>query len=406
MNCITQEFVNIGISKTIKGNTINLLTKFSLSVALTALCASALAQEKITMKGSDNSTIYADVLETFEMPWAMAFLPDGHALVTEKTGKLWLIDKAGKKRFTVDNVPNTAARGQGGLGDIIVHPDFANNGIVFLSMVERDSKDDNLSGAIVERAKLSITSNGASLSEREIIWRQAPKMTGNGHYSHRLALSPDGYLFITSGDRQKFTPAQNMAMNLGKILRINQDGSSPKDNPFYGNGEVANQVWTLGHRNPLGIDFDADGNLWAHEMGPRHGDELNLIERARNYGYPIVSQGDHYSGVSIPNHETNPVFYAPKVAWVPAISPAGFIIYKGDKFKDWLGNGFIGGLSSEALVRVSFSVEEDRPTLVAEESARYEWGERVREVEQSTDGNIYVIEDGRTGRLLRLSLQK
>lgn len=406
MNCFTQEFVKIGICKTIKGNTINLLTKFSLSVALTALCATAMAQEKITMKGSDNSTIYADVLETFETPWAMSFLPDGHALVTEKTGKLWLIDKAGKKRFTVDNVPNTTARGQGGLGDIIVHPDFAKNGTVFLSMVERDSKDDNLSGAIVERAKLSITSSGASLSERKIIWRQAPKMTGNGHYSHRLALSPDGYLFITSGDRQKFTPAQNMAMNLGKILRINQDGSSPEDNPFYGNGEVANQIWTLGHRNPLGIDFDADGNLWAHEMGPRHGDELNLIERARNYGYPIVSQGDHYSGVKIPNHETNPVFYAPKVAWVPAISPAGFIIYKGDKFKDWTGNGFIGGLSSEALVRVSFSIEEERPVLVAEESARYEWGERVREVEQSTDGNIYVLEDGTTGRLLRLSLQK
>ncbi len=401
-----QDFVNNGIFKTTKGNTINLLTKFSLGVAVTALCATALAQEKITIKGSDNSTIYADVLETFETPWAMAFLPDGHALVTEKTGKLWLIDKAGKKRFTVDNVPNTTARGQGGLGDIIVHPDFVKNGTVFLSMVERDSKDDNLSGAIVERAKLSITSNGASLSERKIIWRQAPKMTGNGHYSHRLALSPDGYLFITSGDRQKFTPSQNMAMNLGKILRINQDGSSPEDNPFYGNGEVANQVWTLGHRNPLGIDFDADGNLWAHEMGPRHGDELNLIERARNYGYPIVSQGDHYSGVKIPNHETNPVFYAPKVAWVPAISPAGFIIYKGDKFKDWTGNGFIGGLSSKALVRVSFSKEEDRPVLIAEESARYEWGERVREVEQSTDGNIYVLEDGTTGRLLRLSLQK
>jgi glucose/arabinose dehydrogenase len=141
-------------------------------------------------------------------------------------------------------------------------------------------------------------------------------------------------------------------------------------------------------------------------MGPRHGDELNLIERARNYGYPIVSQGDHYSGVKIPNHETNPVFYAPKVAWVPAISPAGFIIYKGDKFKEWTGNGFIGGLSSEALVRVGFFTQEDRPVLVAEEEARYEWGERVREVEQSTDGNIYVLEDGDTGRLLRLSLQK
>ncbi len=384
----------------------NLLTKSLVSTMLMALCSVATAQEKVTMNGSDNSTIFADALETFDSPWAMAFLPDGQALVTEKTGKIWVIDKAGKKRFTVDNVPNTTLRGQGGLGDIIVSPDFANNGLVFLSYVERDAQDDKLSGAAVERAKLSITANGASLSERKVIWRQAPKMTGNGHYAHRLAISPDGYLFITSGDRQKFTPAQNMAMNLGKVVRINVDGSAPQDNPFYGNGEIANQIWTLGHRNPLGIDFDADGNLWVHEMGPRHGDELNLIERASNYGYPIVSQGNHYSGVTIPNHETNPVFNAPKVAWVPAISPAGFIIYKGDKFTDWTGNGFIGGLSSEALVRVTFSTKGERAELVAEEAARYEWGQRVREIEQSKDGNIYVLEDGSTGRLLKLSLQK
>jgi glucose/arabinose dehydrogenase len=230
-------------------------------------------------------------------------------------------------------------------------------------------------------------------------------MTGNGHYAHRLALSPDGYLFITSGDRQKFTPAQNMAMNLGKVVRINQDGSVPQDNPFYGNGDVTSQIWTLGHRNPLGIDFDAKGNLWVHEMGPRHGDELNLIERARNYGYPVVSQGVHYSGVDIPNHETNPVFMAPATAWVPAISPAGFIIYKGDKFADWTGDGFIGGLSSKALVRVSFSEHDKRPVLRAQESARYEWGVRVREVEQSAQGDIFVLEDGADGRLLKLRLE-
>jgi glucose/arabinose dehydrogenase len=365
----------------------------------------ASAQEQVTMQGTDNTTVYADVLERFSMPWAMALLPDGHGLVTEKTGDLWVIDSAGKKRFTVTNLPNIDARGQGGLGDIIVHPDFADNGLVFLSYVEREAKDDQFSGAVVERAKLTVSESGASLSEREIIWRQAPKMTGNGHYAHRLALSPDGYLFITSGDRQKFTPAQNMAMNLGKVVRINQDGSVPQDNPFYGNGDVTSQIWTLGHRNPLGIDFDAKGNLWVHEMGPRHGDELNLIERARNYGYPVVSQGVHYSGVDIPNHETNPVFMAPATAWVPAISPAGFIIYKGDKFADWTGDGFIGGLSSKALIRVSFSEHDKRPVLRAQESARYEWGVRVREVEQSAQGDIFVLEDGADGRLLKLRLE-
>jgi len=381
----------------------NTYMKLLLSGVLLCLSCLSIAQDRVTIKGSDGSIIYADVLDTFSSPWAMAILPDGHALVSEKTGTLWVVDKAGKKRFAVGNVPQTEARGQGGLGDIIVHPDFAINGLVFLSFVERDPENDELSGAVVESAKLTINESSASLTERKRIWLQSPKMTGNGHYAHRLAISPDGYLFITSGERQKFTPAQNMASNLGKIIRINQDGSVPQDNPFYGNGEVTGQIWTLGHRNPLGIDFDAKGRLWVHEMGPRHGDELNLIERASNYGYPIVSQGDHYSGVTIPNHETNPVFRAPVVAWVPAISPAGFVIYKGNKFKDWTGNGLIGGLSSQALVRVTFSEHDKRPKLRAEEAARYEWGSRVREIEQSSDGNIYILEDGGNGRLLRLS---
>ena len=191
-----------------------------------------------------------------------------------------------------------------------------------------------------------------------------------------------------------------MAMNLGKILRLNADGSVPQDNPFYGNGSVTEQIWTLGHRNPLGIDFDEQGNLWSHEMGPRHGDELNVIEKARNYGYPVVSQGDHYSGVKIPNHEDYPIYKAPENAWVPAISPAGFIIYKGDMYKDWKGNGFIGGLSSEALVRVTFS--QDGQKWNVEEAERYEWGKRVREVEQDNKGNIYVLEDKEGGRLIKL----
>lgn len=360
------------------------------------------AQEKVSMQGTDNTTINAQVLESFSSPWAMAFLPDGHSLVSEKSGTLWVLDKQGKKRFAVDNMPKTEARGQGGLGDIIVHPDFTKNGIVFLSYVDRDDNNDALSGAAVERAKLTINNSVAKLSEREVIWLQSPKMTGNGHYGHRLAISPEGYLFITSGERQKFTPAQNMASNLGKVIRINQDGSVPKDNPFYGNGDITSQIWTLGHRNPLGIDFDQKGRLWVHEMGPRHGDELNLIEVGRNYGYPVVSQGEHYSGVKIPSHESNPVFKAPLKDWVPAISPAGFIIYKGDKFPEWTGNGFIGGLSSTALIRVAFSEQNKRPNLIVEEAARYEWGSRVREVEQNSAGDIFVLEDGSSGRLLKL----
>jgi len=383
----------------------NKLIRFSLAGLLAAASTLSMAQDKVVMQGTDNTIIYGEVLETFTMPWAMALLPSGQGLVTERTGALWLIDERGKKQFQVSNVPSVDAKGQGGLGDIIVHPDFANNGVVFLSYVERDPKDDEFSGALVERATLTLTANSATLNEREVVWTQSPKTTGNGHYGHRLAVSPDGYLFITSGERQKFTPAQNMAMNLGKVVRINQDGSVPKDNPFYGNGEVTNQIWTLGHRNPLGIDFDANGKLWVHEMGPRHGDELNLIERGRNYGYPVVSQGDHYSGVTIPNHEEIPLYYSPIADWVPAISPAGFIIYKGEKFADWTGNGFIGSLSAQALVRVNFFTNDSRPTLDAKEAARYEWGSRVREIEQSAGGDIYVLEDGSSGRLLKLSLQ-
>lgn len=377
--------------------------KVALLATLLATSFAALAQstEQVEISGSEGTALVGEVLSSFDNPWAMTFLPDGHSLVTEKPGTMWLLDKNQQKRFSVSNVPSVTARGQGGLGDVIIHPEFATNSTIYVSYVERDSKDDKFSGAVIERATLNITENGASLSNRKLIWRQSPKVTGNGHYSHRMAISPDGYLFISSGERQKFTPAQNMAMNLGKIVRLNDDGSVPEDNPFYGNGSVTEQIWTLGHRNPLGIDFDAEGNLWAHEMGPRHGDELNIIERGRNYGYPTVSQGDHYSGVKIPNHEDIPIFKSPEKAWVPAISPAGFIIYKGDKFDDWTGNGFIGGLSSKALVRVAIDKDEEGKWNV-EEAERYEWGKRVREVEQDNMGNIYVLEDKEGGRLIKL----
>lgn len=382
----------------------NVRTMFLLCSFLLFLGCASKAQEKIVVIGSDDTALHGDVLETFSSPWAMAFLPDGQGLVSEKTGSLWLIDKKGKKRFAIDNVPHTKARKQGGLGDIIVDPNFAENNTVYLSFVERDPNNDKLSGAVVESANLIVEGSSAKLTNRKRLWMQSPKTTGNGHYGHKLAISPDDYLFITSGDRQKFTPAQDMTSNLGKVLRINKDGSIPQDNPFYGLNEVTNQIWSLGHRNPLGIDFDAKGKLWVHEMGPRHGDELNLIEPGENYGYPHVSEGNHYSGKSIPEHSTRPEFKAPVAYWVPAISPAGFVIYKGTRYKDWLGDGFLGGLSSQALVRVSFFELDNGSQITAKETARYEWGRRVREIEQDADGHIYILEDGSNGRLLRLSL--
>jgi glucose/arabinose dehydrogenase len=382
------------------------------SLALTlALTGSAFAQTSVT--GTAGTTLTLKELATFDGAWAMAFLPDGRALVTEQGGTMWLLSASGAKIARIGNVPTVTERGQGGLGDIIIDPDFASNGMVYLSYVERDADDDALSGAVVERAKLSLTSNGGTLSDRDVIWQQYPKVTGNGHYGHRLAISPEGHLFITSGDRQKFTPAQNMDMNLGKVLRINTDGSIPEDNPFSGQGGVTNQIWSLGHRNPLGIDFDADGGLWVHEMGPKHGDELNRIIRTENYGYPVVSNGNHYSGKEIPDHASNPVFEGPAAYWVPAISPAGFVIYEGDLMPGFKGDGFIGGLSSQALVRIVFDSDKiaavsetpaktERRTTIATEAERFEWGKRIREVEQGPDGALYVLEDN-DGRLLKLT---
>ncbi|GLQ20580.1 PQQ-dependent sugar dehydrogenase [Algimonas porphyrae] len=388
-----------------------------LSVACAAFPLACAAQDSVT--GTAGTTLAMETLAEFDGAWAMTFLPDGRALVTEQSGTMWLLNRRGTKVARIDNMPEVTERNQGGMGDIILDPAFETNNIVYLSYVERDADDERLSGAAVERATLALGSNGGALADREVIWRQFPKVTGNGHYGHRLAISPDnaegggGYLFITSGERQKFYPSQNMDMNLGKMVRINRDGSVPETNPFYGQGGVTSEIWSLGHRNPLGIDFDADGRLWSHEMGPAHGDELNLIIRSENYGYPTVSNGEHYSGVDIPDHVDIPVYEHPAAWWHPAISPAGFVIYDGDLIEGFKGDGFIGGLSSQALVRVVFDEDKieaagdtpsksDRRRTIAKEAERFEWGARIREVEQGPDGALYVLEDNE-GRLLKLT---
>ncbi len=334
----------------------------------------------------------------FSEPWAMTFLPDGRLLVTEKEGALKVFAPGGTTG-NVTGVPAVDYGGQGGLGDIVLHPDFAQNNQVYLSFAEAGEGDTR--GAAVARATLNLDSNGGgTLSDVEVIWRQVPKVTGRGHYGHRIAFGPDGYLWITSGERQKFDPAQDMQANLGKIIRLNEDGSVPSDNPFASQGGVAAQIWSLGHRNLLGLDFDAQGRLWAHEMGPTGGDELNLIEKGSNYGYPIVSNGQHYDGRPIPDHDTQPQFNAPEITWTPVISPSGFVIYSGSEFPAWQGNGLIGGLSSRALIRVAFDGTSAR------EADRYDMGQRIREVEQGPDGALWVLEDERNGsggRLLKLT---
>jgi glucose/arabinose dehydrogenase len=359
------------------------------SIALGLLLIAACAR-------SSSDEFAVEVLADFDQPWAMAFLPDGRLLVTEKRGNLKLY--AGRDDISeIPGLPPVAYGGQGGLGDIVLHPDFSRNGLLYFSYAE---EGDNGLGAVVARGRLIERDPGLVLDDVEVIWRQVPKVPGRGHYGHRIAFGPAGYLWISSGERQKFSPAQDMQGNLGKIVRLDDSGDTPADNPFADQGGVAAQIWSLGHRNPLGLAFDPQGRLWSVEMGPKGGDELNLVQRGANYGYPEVSEGRHYNGAEIPAHATRPEFKPPVVAWTPVISPSSLMFYTGGEFSQWQGSAFVGGLSSKGLVRLVFHGEQ------ASEAQRLPLGARVRAVAQGPDGALWVLEDekrGSLGRLLRLS---
>lgn len=346
-------------------------------------------------------------ITSFDEPWAMAFLPDGRMLVTEKKGNLFIVSQDGQKTRSIGGMPDVDYGGQGGLGDVAVHPNFAENGLVYLSYAE--GGDGGTRGAAVSRAVLNQTEGGGNLSDAEVIWRQYPKVVGRGHYGHRMLFDDDGYLWISSGDRQKFTPAQDMQANIGKILRLNDDGSIPDDNPFVNYRDqdpfvddegVYAQIWSLGHRNPLGIAIDLDGQLWNIEMGPAGGDELNRVVRGGNYGYPIVSNGDHYDGREIPDHDTRPEFLEPADWWTPVISPGNLMVYSGNLFSDWRGDLLVAGLSSQAIVRIETDGDDAR------EVERYPMGARIRSVVQGPAGELWALEDERAtsrGRLLKLT---
>lgn len=352
-------------------------------------------------------------LATLEHPWGMAFLPDGRLLITEKPGRLRIFAD-GKLSEPVGGVPKVAYREQGGLLDVEIDPDFARNGLVYLSYAEAaeqqppnardepdprfggyfDKEDNVLKGGAVARGRL----DGLALQDVKVIWRQVPKTIGRGHFGGRLAFTKDGKLFILSGERMRFDPAQDPAANLGKVVRINPDGSIPPDNPFAGKTGAQADVWSLGHRNPLGAAIHpTTGRLWINEMGPRHGDELNIPEPGKNYGWPVVSNGDNYDGSPIPDHPTRPDLAAPAFYWHPAISPSGLIFYTGTRFKDWNGNAFIGGLSSETLLRLTLKGDK----VDAEERIGVQ--RRIRDVIQAPDGAVLVLSDGPKGELLRLT---
>lgn len=327
-------------------------------------------------------------LSTFQAPWAMDFLPASGplanmALVTEKAGRLWLVDVASGSRQQVTGVPAVKAVGQGGLGDVVAHPGFAGNQRVYLSYVERGA--GGISGAVLGYGRLLLGQGQPHIDGFKVIWRQTPKVTGNGHYAHRIAFAPDGTLYLSSGEREKKQPAQDRNVDLGKIIHMTAEGQ-----------RIGGPFATMGHRNVLGLDFAPDGRLWAAEMGPQGGDEFNLIVPGRNYGWPEVSYGSHYGGEAIPDDHKARGFEEPKLWWNPAISPGALLIYSGNLFPQWKGDALIAALSGQALVRVD--IEGDR----ARKANQWDMGTRIRAVDQGPDGAVYLLEDGDGGRLLRL----
>lgn len=332
----------------------------------------------------------------FESPWAMTFLPGGRMLVTEKAGTLYLVAADGKSRLAVAGIPAVSSAGQGGLMDVVLHPKFAQNHFVYFSYSE--AKPDGTKGVVLARGALT-DGPAPALAKVETLFRANSYVEGNGHFSGRIAFAPDGHLFFTNGERQKFTPAQDPKVTLGKVLRLNDDGTPAAGNPLAAKG-FDPAVWSYGHRNLLGLAFDPKGNLWEVEMGPKGGDEINLVEPGMNYGWPNASNGSHYDGRDIPDHKPGDGYEPPKVWWNPVISPGDMIIYTGKLFPQWRGDIFVAGLSSQALIRVNVSGTS------AAKGDQWNMGARIREVEQGPDGAIWLLEDGDSGsqgRLLKLT---
>ncbi len=368
-------------------------------LALLAACnpqSGAAAQDNASSRGNmapepPARAFKIEEVARFDAPWAMTFLPDGRMLVTEKAGTMLLVSADGKQRTPIATM-QVMHQGQGALMDVVLHPKFAQNHLVYFSYSEQ--RADGLKGVVLARGTFA---DGAApkLGDIRTLFRAEPYVDGNGHFSGRIAFAPDGHLFFTNGERQKFTPAQDPKATLGKVLRLDDDGKPAAGNPLAARG-FHPAIWSYGHRNLLGIAFDAAGNLWEIEMGPEGGDEVNLILPGRNYGWPNASNGSHYGGRDIPDHRPGDGYEPPKLWWNPSISPAGLIVYSGKLWPQWKGDLFIPALSGEALIRVDVSGTETR------KGDQWDMGTRIREVEEGPDGAIWLLEDA-AGRLMKLT---
>ena len=399
-------------------------------LALLPLVALAAASAQVNVGEQKAETTVPFTMTTtanFELPWRIAFLPDGRMLVTEKIGPIWLVSAKGEKLAPLSNTPAVYWQGQNGMLGVFVSPNFATDQSLYLTYVE---PGDYGGGQALARAKL-VDGRVPRLDNLEVLWRQLPRGKG-GQAGGQIAFSPDGkYIFMTVGDRQRMTPAQDPNQPVGKILRLTLDGKPAPGNPNFGktgdatislidpprDTEMAKsakvvstytftspnmtpaETWASGFRAPYGLAFSPTGELWEVEHGPRGGDELNLIEKSKNYGWPVVSYGVNYNEVSIPSHDTRPEFTKPVLYWVPVVAPGNLMFYRGNKgFPQWDGNGFISGLATTSLNRVIFDGKGG-----AKMAERWDVGKRIRDVEQGPDGSLWMLEDANPGSLIHVT---
>ena len=402
------------------------LTKVALVVLLAAVAA--WAQVNVGEQKSEAGLPFTmTTVATFKLPWRLAFLPDGRMLITEKPGPVWLVSQQGEK-ILVANTPPVYFQNQNGMHGVFLSPRYSTDHSIYLTYVEPGEYGGGLALA---RARLNATATSATLENFDVLWRQMPKGKG-GQEGAQVAFSPDGnFLFLTVGDRQRMTPAQDPNQPEGKILRLTLDGKPAPDNPYTGkvgattislidpprDTEVAKtapvvstytfpgpnltpaETWASGFRTPYGLAFSPTGELWEVEHGPRSGDELNLIERGKNYGWPLVSYGPNYNGVPIPSPETRPDLAKPALYWVPVIAPGNLMFYRGSRtFPQWNGNGFVSGLATKTLNRIIFDGHGGAKT-----AERWDVGHRIRDVEQGPDGSLWMLEDADPGALIHVT---
>lgn len=363
-------------------------------LGLASAASYAQAQQSPTPTATSAPFAVTAVAGGLEYPWGLAFLPDGRMLVTERPGRLRVVNRDGKLTAPVTGVPEVYARGQGGLLDVAIDPQFAENQLIYLSYAEPEG---DVAGTAVLRARFA----GPALENVQVIWRQTPKVSGPNHWGSRLVFDRDGRLFITTGDRfSQRERAQDLSATLGKVIRVNRDGSIPGDNPFAKSRDAKPEIWSYGHRNIQAAALHPQtGDLWTVEHGARGGDELNHPQAGKNYGWPTITYGRDYSGLKIGEGTSKPGLEQPVYYWDPVIAPSGATFYTGDAFKDWRNDLLVGSLTPGGLVRLR--IEQGR--VASETRYRDGVGERIRDLVQGPDGNVYLLTDSPNGRVLRLT---